>query len=159
MRMWNTMTLKLDFNRNNFHVISSQTTSKGNQTKYCNGELWFKGDYLGYEGLAETVASRLLQTSNLDSSKYVNYQEATLDLNDGRILHGCVSNNFLAPLESFITFGRLLDKYGIDQNTLDRLPTLFDRISLVVQRLYSITELDLTEYIGNRSEEHTSELQ
>lgn len=36
------------------------TTSKGNQIKYKKENIWYKGDYLGFEGAAESVVSRLV---------------------------------------------------------------------------------------------------
>ncbi|MDO5407621.1 MAG: hypothetical protein Q4F28_09865 [Eubacteriales bacterium] len=35
-------------------------SSKGNQLKWRLGDYWYKADYMGYEGLAEVVVSRLL---------------------------------------------------------------------------------------------------
>ena len=42
---------KQDFNRQ---------SSKGNQLKFRRGDIWYKTDYLGYEGLVEYVISKLL---------------------------------------------------------------------------------------------------
>ena len=43
----------------------AETSSKGNQEKWREGGRWYKLDLFGYEGLAETVASRLLEHTNL----------------------------------------------------------------------------------------------
>ena len=43
----------------------AETSSKGNQEKWREGGRWYKLDMFGYEGLAETVASRLLEHTNL----------------------------------------------------------------------------------------------
>lgn len=37
-----------------------ESTSKGNQRKWYQGNLFIKEDYLGYEGIAECVVSTLL---------------------------------------------------------------------------------------------------
>ena len=43
----------------------AETSSKGNQEKWRESGRWYKLDLFGYEGLAETVASRLLEHTNL----------------------------------------------------------------------------------------------
>ncbi len=43
----------------------NRQSSKGNQLKWLNDEIWYKADYAGYEGLAEYTVSGLLQYSNL----------------------------------------------------------------------------------------------
>jgi hypothetical protein len=48
-------------------------TSKGNQLKWKIGNIWYKADYMGYEGLSETLVSHLLQKSSL-SQPFVLYQ-------------------------------------------------------------------------------------
>ena len=40
-------------------------TSKGNQLKWkCDG-YWYKADHMGYEGLAETIVSAMLEKSTI----------------------------------------------------------------------------------------------
>ena len=40
-------------------------TSKGDQRKWKIDQWWYKADYMGYEGLAEVLISRLLMKSSL----------------------------------------------------------------------------------------------
>ena len=40
-------------------------SSKGNQLKFEQDGIWYKADYLGYEGLAEYVVSKLLSFSTM----------------------------------------------------------------------------------------------
>ena len=40
-------------------------SSKGNQLKFERSGIWYKADYMGYEGLAEYTVSRLLRYSTL----------------------------------------------------------------------------------------------
>ena len=40
-------------------------SSKGNQLKFVRDGIWYKADYLGYEGLAEYTVSKLLALSDL----------------------------------------------------------------------------------------------
>ena len=42
-------------------------SSKGNQLKWENQNVWYKADYAGYEGLAEYIVSALLGYSTLAS--------------------------------------------------------------------------------------------
>ncbi len=38
---------------------NDRQSSKGNQLKWCRNNVWYKADYMGYEGLVEYVVSRL----------------------------------------------------------------------------------------------------
>ena len=46
----------------------AETSSKGNQEKWYDAgtDSWYKLDQFGYEALAETVTSRLLERSNIE---------------------------------------------------------------------------------------------
>ena len=48
-------------------------SSKGNQLKFERDGIWYKADYLGYEGLVEYTVSKLLGFSDLDRNEYVDY--------------------------------------------------------------------------------------
>ena len=48
-------------------------TSKGDQRKWKVDGIWYKADYMGYEGLAEVLVSSLLGKSSL-SYPFVAYQ-------------------------------------------------------------------------------------
>ena len=43
------------------------TSSKGNQEKWCENNVWYKLDQFGYEALAEAVASKILEKSNIEA--------------------------------------------------------------------------------------------
>ena len=49
----------------------SRQSSKGNQLKWENEGIWYKADFLGYEGLSEYVISHLLKKSTLEDSEFV----------------------------------------------------------------------------------------
>ena len=85
-------------------VLHNLTTSKGNQVKARVGDLWYKTDYLGYEGLSEYLCSELLAYTNI--TDYVSYKMVDIDIANGTA-KGCVSENFLKPTESIITADRL----------------------------------------------------
>ena len=42
----------------------ARQSSKGNQLKWENDNIWYKADYTGYEGLAEYMISHLLMKSH-----------------------------------------------------------------------------------------------
>ena len=60
----NKMTVKLVSNEK-----IAETSSKGNQEKWYDKETnkWYKLDQFGYEALAETLISKLLEKSNISS--------------------------------------------------------------------------------------------
>ena len=75
---------------------NDRQSSKGNQLKWCRNNVWYKADYMGYEGLVEYVVSRLLEKSSLKQEEYVLYktEENIWDvkvkifcLRDGNLLH------------------------------------------------------------------------
>ena len=49
-------------------------SSKGNQLKWSKNGIWYKADNLGYEGMSETVVSKLLIKSDLKKDAYVSYE-------------------------------------------------------------------------------------
>ena len=65
----------------------AETSSKGNQEKWREGGRWYKLDLFGYEGLAETVASRLLEHTNLRELgfSFVPYRMEQLEVHGHKI--------------------------------------------------------------------------
>ncbi len=89
-------------------------SSKGNQLKFCRDGVWYKADYMGYEGLAEYTVSKLLRFSDLPESDYVDYEVEQIEYN-GNVYNGCKSRDFadgrmLITLESLYkrSFGESL---------------------------------------------------
>ena len=79
----------------------AETSSKGNQEKWYDqvSDLWYKLDQFGYEALAETVISTLLEQSNIQTDTlftFVRYHMERLRVH-GRERTGCSSRNFLRP--------------------------------------------------------------
>ena len=73
---------------------NDRQSSKGNQLKWCRNNVWYKADYMGYEGLVEYVVSRLLEKSSLKQKRLVIREENIWDvkvkifcLRDGSLLH------------------------------------------------------------------------
>ena len=52
---------------------NDRQSSKGNQLKWQNGDIWYKADYTGYEGLAEYMISHLLLNSTLRQEEFALY--------------------------------------------------------------------------------------
>lgn len=93
----------------------TETSSKGNQEKWYDRESdrWYKLDQFGYEGLAETVISGLLEQSNLETGlpfSFVRYRMERLEVH-GHQRIGCSSSNFLRSGQSLITVNRLLSNF------------------------------------------------
>lgn len=84
--------------------MESGHTSKGNQMKFCENNIWYKIDGLGYEGLAESIVSDFLQYSNI--TDYVRYNCESIEYM-GHIYNGCKCRGFLAEGESEMTLERM----------------------------------------------------
>ena len=73
---------------------NDRQSSKGNQLKWCRNNVWYKADYMGYEGLVEYVVSRLLEKSYIKQKTLIITEENIWDvkvkifcLRDGNLLH------------------------------------------------------------------------
>lgn len=93
----------------------AETSSNGNQEKWYDqvSNCWYKLDQFGYEALAETAVSVLLERSNLETETpftFVRYRMERLRVH-GRERTGCSSKNFLRPGQSLITVNRLLSSH------------------------------------------------
>ena len=89
----------------------NRASSKGNQLKFQRDGIWYKADYLGYEGLAEYAVSKLLRFSDLEPSEYVDYELEQIEYN-GNVYNGCKSADFTEG-KSLITLERLFKRvYG-----------------------------------------------
>lgn len=117
----------------------AETSSKGNQEKWLDRDTnhWYKLDQFGYEALAETLISILLEKANIETDTpftFVRYQMEKLYVH-GRKRTGCVSKNFLKPGQSLITVNRLLSNtLGIPlKQKLSQLPSDKRRIAYLAE--------------------------
>lgn len=94
--------------RNYSHVEYGITASKGNQVKFCDEDLWYKIDFLGYEGAAEYICSELLKQTNI--TDFIEYKLAQIKINE-KVYMGCVSKNFLKDGETLVTADKLFKTY------------------------------------------------
>ena len=92
----------------------AETSSKGNQEKWFDKDTnkWYKLDQFGYEALAETYISQLLERSNIEKETpftFVRYQMERLNVHK-RERTGCSSDNFLKDGQSIIILSHLLGR-------------------------------------------------
>lgn len=125
----------------------AETSSKGNQEKWLDSEsnCWYKLDQFGYEALAETLISTLLEQSNIETDTpftFVRYRMEKLNAH-GRERTGCVSDNFLKPGQSLITVNRLLSNtLGVPlKQKLLQFPSDKRRIAYLAEATAEITGL------------------
>ena len=122
--------------------MKNRGSSKGNQSKWLDGEYWYKIDYLGYEGLSEYVVSHLLDKTNVKN--YVKYELDITEKNKMPLL-GCKSKNFLSDNQNILTLTKLFRVYkNIDIfDECERIDwTESDCISFVADTVKDITGLD-----------------
>lgn len=111
-------------------------SSKGNQYKFRDGSYWYKKDSLGYEALAETVVSFILNHSNV--SGFVEYSPCKKEFK-GALCNFSRSKNFLMDGQKLVTLQRFFElEYGIELNKkiLD-YQEVTDRIRYVVDYVES----------------------
>lgn len=124
-------------------LVMVQGSSKGTQPKYYEDGYWYKVNNVGYEGLAERLASMILRHSNV--TNYVEYEQCMVN---GR--PGCRSKNFIQRSESFISFQRLYELYTGEnlQNDIRVIAELGDRIKYVIDFIFDHTGMDCSEYLS-----------
>ena len=127
----------------------AETSSKGNQEKWYDqvSDRWYKLDQFGYEALAETVISTVLEQSNIQTDTpftFVRYHMERLRVH-GRERTGCSSKNFLHPGQALITITHLLSSYlGKPlREKLVRLPSDKKRIAYLAEATAELTGLEL----------------
>lgn len=130
----------------------AETSSKGNQEKWFEDNRWYKLDQFGYEALAETLISRLLEHSNIEadtSFRFTRYQMERLHVH-GRERTGCSSENFLLPGQSIITLSTLFKRETDTplKEPLLRLPSDKKRMIYLAETTAEITGLaDFPRYL------------
>ena len=126
---------------NNISLLQTIHSSKGNQLKWNLGETWVKADGLGYEGLAEVLASELLTNSTVKN--HVRYELVRIRW-QGRLYDGCASGNFREEGWQLVTLEKLYRKMtGLSlAATLARFAETEERIKYVVDFTQNVTGLD-----------------
>lgn len=129
---------------------NDRQSSKGNQLKWCRNNVWYKADYMGYEGLVEYVVSRLLEKSSLKQEEYVLYKTEEINYKRRKYL-GCKSENFLPEGWQLITLERLF--YGFYNESLYKklftIPEHSERLEFIVDQTERITGIsDFGKYMS-----------
>lgn len=130
----------------------AETSSKGNQEKWLDNGKWYKLDQFGYEALAETFTSMLLERSNIEKDTpfcFTRYNMERL-LVHGRERTGCSSDNFLRDGESIVTISHLFKQYlgGSLIDVLERLSSDKKRMQYIAEVTADITGLhDFPKYL------------
>jgi len=131
------------------HFVSNdkiaETASKGNQEKWRDGNRWYKLDQFGYEALAETLISRLLEQSNIEDDtpfRFTRYRMERMNVH-GRDRTGCSSESFLAPGQSIITLSHLFKRTGTVplRDVLARQSSDKKRIQYLAEATAELTDL------------------
>ena len=119
---------------------SERQSSKGNQLKWETGGIWYKADYLGYEGLSEYIASAVLSFSSLNPREYVRYNTEEISYKK-RLLKGSKSSNFLPAGWQMITIERLFrNRFGKSIGAmLYGIPDIRERLRFLTEQVKSMT--------------------
>lgn len=121
---------------------NDRQSSKGNQLKWENNNIWYKADYTGYEGLTEYVISELLKKSTLNNNEFVLYKLVEIKYMKNKY-NGVSSVNFLKDDWQVITLERLFKNY--DGEGLNKHIWLIhdadERLKFIVANIEKITGL------------------
>ena len=102
--------------------IEGHYSSKGNQWKWREDNYWYKADQLGYETLAETVVSHILQHSTIEN--LVIYEPVILQYKEKELI-GCRSKSFLGDRQELVTLEKLFRQH-IGMSLSKELSYFFD---------------------------------
>ena len=124
----------------------AETSSKGNQEKWRDDNVWYKLDQFGYESLTETFTSLLLEHSNIEKDtpfSFVRYEMAQVNVKN-TIRTGCISHHFLDEGQSIVTVAHLLKHhYGVPLNHLfEKIPSCKGRLAFLADACKEITGLE-----------------
>ena len=125
-------------------------SSKGNQLKWSKNGIWYKADNLGYEGMSETVVSKLLIKSDLKKDAYVSYEPEQIRYKN-KVYNGARSRDFINGSGELITLEKLFKlRYGRSlYESVFKIPDVKDRLEFVTEFAIGMTGLkDFGVYIG-----------
>lgn len=128
---------------NDLPVVISESSTKGNQLKFRYQDYWIKLDNC-YEGLAEELCFHISRyIFNFVSIPYKTDQF----MYNGEVYNGCISETMYKDGGSFLSFRRLLNTYGYNIGIFIKYTSVIDNMKSVIDVLYNITGLNLTDYI------------
>lgn len=120
-------------------MFPDRKSSKGNQLKFERDGIWYKADYMGYEGLAEYTVSQLLCYSTLKTEEFVQYEPEQIAYEDS-VFNGCSSRDFLGGWQ-LITLERLFQQlYGKGLNSIIyAVPDHTERLKVMAEQVERAT--------------------
>lgn len=120
----------------------NRKSSKGNQLKWMQQQIWYKADYTGYEGLAEYMISRLLERSTLKEEEFILYHTEKIKYKNTQYL-GCRSCDFLPRGWQLLTLERLFQiHYGKSlSKSIFQIQNHKNRLQFLVEQIQNITHL------------------
>ena len=121
---------------------NDRQSSKGNQLKWKNGDIWYKADYTGYEGLAEYVISHLLLKSTLRTDEFVLYDLEQIRYRS-TVYNGVRSRNFVKDDWQIITLERLFKNFFDESlyKAIYRITDYEERLRFLVNQVERVTGL------------------
>ncbi|MDW0118427.1 hypothetical protein QTL97_15965 [Sporosarcina thermotolerans] len=124
------------------------TSSKGDQSKWHDGDKWIKQNTRGYEGLAEVLASLILSCSTLTKQQYVTYKPCKILLPTGETSIGCYSYDFRGKLQE-VTLERLFEANFTSTDSIlnDKALSTKEKFEQLMQRIEAFTGLDARDEI------------
>lgn len=122
---------------------NDRQSSKGNQLKWENEGIWYKADYVGYEGLAEYMISHLLEKSTLLTDEFVLYDLEKIKYKS-TIYTGVRSADFLEEGWQLITLERLFQNFFGQSlyRAIYGITECENRLSFIVEQVERITGLE-----------------
>ncbi|KAF0224259.1 MAG: hypothetical protein FD179_1536 [Erysipelotrichaceae bacterium] len=117
-------------------------SSKGNQMKWFLNNVWYKADYVGYEGFSEYLVSKLVKFSNLKETEFTDYECEEIEYQDNKFA-GCKSKNFMPVGWQLITLERLfMNYYGHSLNSgIYSIESYENRAKFIVDQTIRMTNL------------------
>lgn len=124
---------------------NDRQSSKGNQLKWKNGDVWYKADYTGYEGLAEYVISHLLMKSTLHPAECALYDLEQMQYK-AAVYNGVKSKDFVQDDWQIITLERLFKNFYDESlyKSVYRIADYEERLRFLVNQVERVT--GLTEF-------------
>lgn len=122
---------------------TDRQSSKGNQLKWENDDIWYKADYTGYEGLSEYMISHLLAKSSLKKDEFVLYDYEQIKYKNV-IYNGVKSRNFLSGEWQIITLERLFQNFyqkSLYESVWHIQTSVEDRFEFLVTQVERMTGL------------------
>lgn len=121
-------------------VTGAEHSSSGKQLKWQQDGYWYKADKMGFESLAESLVSHLLQHSNVED--FVAYEPAMIQYK-GQSYRGCRCKNFKKETEEIVSLEHLAKNYtGFSlSRMLERITDVKEKILYTVELAENITGL------------------